>query len=114
MVNNHQTNINTNKSKNNKKIIKKPIHRFQSTTQPQLSLELFRQIIANKRDSQQKIAESYDFHNQSSLARFMWGYFIPRKKDTQERYAKIFDVDISLFSKFCDEQLEKKEEEDDK
>lgn len=100
-----------NGKKNNKKIIGENIHKFQSNTIPQLSLELCRQIIANKRESQQKIAEKYGFHNQSSLARFLFGFFIPKKRSTRERYAKIFDVDISLFSKFCDELLEKKENE---
>jgi len=112
MVKNNQNNINLNQSKNNNKIIKKPLHRFQSTTLPQLSLEFFRQTIANKRESQQKVAKSYGFYNQSSLARFMWGYFIPKKQSTRKRYAAIFDVDISLFSNFCDEQLKKMEEED--
>ena len=101
---------NTQQTENNKKIMNKTNSRFKSTTPSNLSLEFFRQTIANKGDSQQKIAEIHGFHNQSSLARFMWGHFIPKKKSTREKYAKIFGVDISLFSELCNKLLEEKNE----
>ncbi len=100
-------------TRNNKIIIKNPVSRFKSTTPSELSLELLRKIIAARGDSQTKIARKYGFHNQSSLARMMWGHYIPIRKSTRERYAAMFGVDISLFSKLCDELLNLRREQED-